>query len=639
MTSLSSSLYRIDAELNVDNKKTYPTSASSVKLMPSIENEGGYIKLTTEVNGNFLVGDIVYLCALSGMSGVGYTDTTYVLDNIIETSGCTDWYYHKYNSGYKILKIHKKSNKIIIDRLYESKFDNKSIINHYLTKIYVNNQNITGGNIDGVVYKNVTMNQPTGYTEMDINLIQAIILSGTSIKYTVINDKYDKLYLSLNTNNDYSVSPSTNNNKYGYTIIHNQTISGSTIENGYYYDTTLIDCTINSGSFFNCIISGGTINNGIYSGTTIETNTTWNYGTFSYGNFMPNEWIDGIWNGGDFISKDWHNGIFNIGTFSASTWYDGLFNGGSFVNSMWMKGTFTKSTFYDSEWYDGRFIGNTFQNSIWHNGDFVSGEFVSSTWYDGRFHHGKIINNSLWKNGDMIYGEITDSIWSGGTFHDGTMTDCIWHNGIFNDGFLMSSMWYNGVFNGGTFNGMNSGLTASTSVGASYKSIWYNGTFNGGKLQNAYWKDGIFNSGVVSNSILIKVDWYNGTFNGGIIGPINYNIGSTDMVVNWYNGSFNKGTFGIPSDDLHTTGGDLYMNWYDGDFYYGDFYNITGSTTPGNGFGGWSGGTFWNGSFYGDWYDGTWIQGDFVSPPANWLSDKARPIGISKNIKDEEIFL
>ena len=78
---------RIDVALNVKRKKDYRLSANAVELMPEIQEQDGRIKLTTKVNSNLVVGDIVYLAAISGNSS-GYTDFSYVLDNVVEVS---DW--------------------------------------------------------------------------------------------------------------------------------------------------------------------------------------------------------------------------------------------------------------------------------------------------------------------------------------------------------------------------------------------------------------------------------------------------------------------------------------------------------------------------------------------------------------------
>jgi len=573
---------RIDIKLNNDNKTEYLLSANSVELMPSIDEFKGYIMLKTKVNSNFIVGDIVYICALSGDTGVEYTPTTYVMDNVIEISGCTgttdfayDWYYHPFIKGYTIIGLDDKKNTIIIDRKYDNKFDNKEILNHYITKIYVDNQEITGGNIDGVVYKNVIMNQPTGDTAIDIDLIQAIILSGTSMKYVDIGGKFDKNYKSLNTALNYSTYMSFNNDTYGYMLIKNQSISGSTINNGYFYDCIISDCIINSGSFVNCQISGGTVNNGSYSGTSISESTTWNYGIWYDGNIFSLEtWTNGIWNNGIFAGKTWLNGTFNGGYFTGSTWIDGIFNGGVFTNSSWYGGSFNNSYFSNSIWYGGTFNGDTFVYSDWYDGNFYSGTFTTSTWYNGTFYNGTFESNSNWLTGIFNNGTMKNSLWKDGIFYNGTMENCIWSGGTFNNGIMLGSNWYDGIFNNGIFNGLNSGLTYKWvyHFQNSFPSTWYTGTFNGGELTNAYWIDGNFNNGVVNNSIMIGVEWKDGVFNGNVIGPLNYNIGTSNHYITWSGGTFNNGYFGIQPSHLFSIGGILYTTWLGGDFYNG-IYN------------------------------------------------------------------
>lgn len=568
---------RIDLKLNTKNKTEYLLSANSVELMPSIIENNGYIELITKINSNLNVGDIVYICALSGDTGVEYSSTNYVLDNTIELTGCTDWYYHPYAKGYTVLSIDSTKNSLVINRRYETKFDDKQILNHYLTKIYINNQNIIGGYIDGVVYKNAIINQPTGVTTVDINLVQSIVLSGTSMKFINFNDKFDSYYKSLNTSSDYSTYVSNNNNKYSYQIIKNQFISGSTINNGWFYDCIVTECIINNGSFIDCLISGGTINNGSYSGTTISETTNWLYGIWYDGIYNLPTWINGVWNSGEFNGKDWLNGVFNGGTFTGSTWRNGVFNGGIFNNSTWSGGTFNNSFFSNSIWWDGIFNGETFSYSDWYDGQFYSGEFITSTWYNGSFYNGDFISNSNWIYGIFNNGNMKNSIWTDGIFYNGIMENCTWSNGIFNNGTMLGSNWYDGVFNNGIFDGLNSGLTYKDEhnelvTSKTFPSTWITGTFNGGELNNTYWLDGVFNNGVVNNSLMIDVDWVNGVFNGNIIGPLNYNIGVTDHVIYWSGGTFNNGHFGLGQETIWSEGGILEVIWLNGNFYNGYFH-------------------------------------------------------------------
>lgn len=566
---------RIDIKLNTKNKTEYLLSANSVELMPAIIENNGYIELITKVNSNLNVGDVVYICALSGDTGVEYSSTNYVLDNVIELTGCTEWYYHPYAKGYKVLSVDSKKNSLVINRKYEYRFEDKEISNHYLTKIYVNNQNITGGYVDGAVFKNVIMN--SGGTEIDIDLVQAIVLSGTSINFINFNDKFDSNYKSLNTSSNYSTYVSNNNNNYSYQIIKNQFISGSTINNGWFYDCTVTDCIINNGSFTDCTISGGTINNGSYSGTTIDNTVNWLYGIWYGGNYNLPTWVNGVWNGGDFIGMDWLNGVFNGGTFTGSTWRNGIFNGGTFENSEWSGGTFNNSSFDNSTWWDGIFNGETFSYSDWYDGKFYSGEFISSTWYNGNFYNGNFKSYSNWIYGIFNNGVMNNSIWTDGIFYNGTMSNCTWLNGTFNNGTIKGSNWNSGIFNNGIFDGLNSGLTYIDEhnelvTSKTFPTTWTTGTFNGGELKNAYWLNGTFNNGVVNNSIMIDVEWVDGVFNGNVIGPLNYNISTNDHVIYWSGGTFNNGHFGLDSTNIWTEGGNFSVIWLSGNFYNGYFH-------------------------------------------------------------------
>jgi len=638
--SVNNKTSRIDTQLNKNRKTEYLLSANAVELLPFIGEDNGKMRLTTRVNSNLIIGDIVYFCAVSGDTNVNYTDLTYVLDNLIEVSGCTNWYYHPYVKGYKVIDINNNKNQFVINRNFDEKFRNKSIYNHYVTKIYVNNQEFLKGDIDCAVFKHVLLNEQTGSTADDITIYQAIILSGTT-KMINISDKYDSFYRTINTKNDssYSLYYSFNNNEYGYTYVKNQLISGSTIDNGYFTDCVLSACTINGGLFTDCIFTGGTINNGYFSGSSINNSVIWIYGIWDDGFFGLPSWNNGIWNSGSFINKYWYTGIFNNGTFSGSTWENGIFNNGNFIRSYWSGGTFNDGTF-NGEWSGGTFNGGMFQNSTWYTGIFNNGDFLSSTWYNGIFNNGKVVGRSItssvfvslvptfdtiFYSGTINNGDFTGCDLSGMTIYNGSINKSTWWCGTINGGYLSEIYWKNGTFNDGIFDNRLSGLTYYT-TNALYK--WENGTFNGGYLNNNYWENGTFNNGIVNNSIIRKVKWMNGVFNGIHMGPRYNSTITTSFIVNWSGGTWNNGSFGTPLEKIKNSTAKLYMNWLDGKFYNGSFFN-SGTTVGGNytAYGGWSGGTFYNGNFYGDFFDGDWVSGNFISPPANWYKNGTPPSG------------
>ncbi len=638
---------RVEVILNRDRKDEYTLSANAVELLPIIKEENGYIKLTTKVNSNFTVGDIAYICALSGGS-VQYSDTTYVLDNMLEVSGCTEWFYHPYISGYEVLSINNKKNEIIIDRIFDEKLRNKKIYNHFITKIAIEDIQIKSADIDCAVFKNF---ETTG-TTIDIDLIQGIILTGTSsynsrIHDMEIMDKYDYFYKTMNTkdiNDVYSIYYSRNNNGYGYTYIYNQYVSGSTIYSGYFYNCRVRNCIINGGAFIGCLVYGSTINDGLFSGSTLDNQCDWIYGIWHYtsnsifssslceggaSTFGPTSFNDGIWNCGTFSGKTWFGGIFNNGKFTDSDWRDGVFNGGRIERSTWSGGTFNNGYMSECEWNGGTFNNGEIMNSNWYNGDFINGTFSSSKWYNGNFYNGTFNGNrsgdtltfdNEWYNGNFYNGTFNKSIWYDGIFYNGSMNDSYWVIGTFNNGIMTRTYWVDGTFNNGSYFGDLSGITVASSPYYSGNIRWENGTFNNGTFTYGYWENGNFNNGVVYESIFRQVNWKNGTFNGNLIGPY-ANTGYLGFTVNWSGGTFNNGSFGIPTD-LYA--GSVYMNWYNGNFYGGSFYNDTV-----NSYGGWFNGNFYNGNFYGDWYNGQWFGGYFYSPPANWKSGGTRP---DKNI-------
>ncbi|MCB1712539.1 MAG: hypothetical protein KDH96_08730, partial [Candidatus Riesia sp.] len=642
---------RLDVSLNINSKKLYSLSPNAVELLPEIKNNNGYICLTTKVNSNLLIGDIVYISSISGDTSY-YSDSTYILDNVIEISGCTDWYYHPYLSGYKVVDINNNRNEITIDRYYNDKIKNKKIYDHYLSKISVTNMYMRKGDIDCVLFKNVMLNEFSGSTD-DINLIQGIILSGSTpswsgytyisggtIQNVIIGDKYDSNYRTINTKYDdypYSTYYSYNNNIYGFNIIKNQTLSATTINNGYFENDIIKSSVIYNGRFKNCKIYDSVINNGLFSGSTVNSGSTWNYGVWYDGDFQLSAFTNGIWNSGTFSGKTWYNGIFNDGYFAYSDWINGIFNGGDLNFSRWNNGIFNDGNFLSSNWSGGTFNGGYLSNSYWYDGVFVNGDFYSSTWYGGRFVFGKfsgppmsgLTAYSNWINGNFYNGEILNTYWVDGTFYNGHFIKGYWSGGTFNNGYMEKTTWLNGTFNNGKYYGGITGLTIGINPpNESIEYIWYDGTFNNGYFDSGLWIKGNFNNGVVNNSIFREVNWKNGTFNGNLIGP-RPNVGIvTDFVINWSGGTFNNGSFGLPIHTLSISPGhNYYFNWWDGNFYGGSFYNNTGNTivSAPDSAGGWSGGTFYNGNFYGDFYDGDWVDGNFVSPPAVWHKNSTPP--------------
>jgi hypothetical protein len=623
-------------KINVFNDTSYTKSSNAVKLLPAISNNNNKIKLYTEINANFVVGDRIFIMFDENIPNT--QSDAIILDNYLEFSGCTDYIYLKQMQGYKVIEINDSNNEITIDRYFDSRIVNKRIYNHYISKIYARNLIITGGELDGIAIKNSILNN-TGDTSIDIKLTQSIILSGNSY-YVNLKNKYDKNYITTNSMLNTGVTTSTfqpysykstdisnqdptpvsshytNNNKgYGYNYNKNMFLQQCQIDNGYYENCTIVDGTINGGYFLNCQINNVEINSGDFSGSTINANCLWLNGNWNgdSSNFLPTIWYNGVWNSGDFIGKEWRNGVFNNGNISYSNWITGIFQG-------------TNSKMDNCVWYDGTFSNGEIKYSTWFKGTLNSGNMTNCTWIDGTV-NGGLLTNINWTGGTFNNGTITKSTWLDGVFNGGTFSNSIWTKGTFNGGSFNTSNnvvftlagsatisysnqnngWITGTFNGGDF--INSVWSGGTFNGGNFSngSLWFNGTYVYGYFNDSYWINGYFENGNVNNSYFHNVDWRSGTWNSGIIGFQYY----TDLaIVHWSGGTFNNGIFG---DGTGTTSRMAYIYWYGGDFYNGTFYSYSASIYPPctAGYGGFYDGIWHNGNFNGIFWGGTWITGIF----------------------------
>lgn len=662
-------------KINVFNSTEYSLSPNSVKLLPFITNNNGKVRLYTEVNSNIKVGDRVFIMFDPTGGTSGYTDS-YIMDNYLEFLSCTDYIYLPQLQGYKVIEIIDDNNEITIDRHYDSRFVDKKLYNHYISEIYIRNIEVSGGEFDGVSILKGEFN--TGQDlSIDINLVQAIILSGTSY-YIRYKNKYDNKYISTNSSANTGITLFTykpyiyagvqtlnqdptpvssyfsyNNKNYGYNYVYYNKIRESEINIGYYNNCTIINCNIAGGYFTNCIISGCTIKGGVFYNSPLDQNCTWLYGIWSGGTFPLSVWYDGIWNGGVFGSgKDWRNGIFNDGSFSGSTWRNGYFQGGSMWGSTWSGGTFNGDYAYieKTEWMGGTFNAGSMTSCNWKNGTCNGGNLQNVTWTTGTF-NGGTMNSSTWINGTCNNGTIYDTRWDNGTFNGGTYKTSFkipsLSGGTYVDAIgpvttdqqpnyinytsilLTGKYWKNGTFNGGTFNNaIWSGGTFND--GSFINSLWMSGTWNYGTIKESSWIEGYFMNGIANRCYFHNVQWKNGIWNDGTLGVI---LSGETPSIDWYNGIFNNGVFGYGG-----SASDGYIRWWNGKFNNGYFYNgqdYIGDVRNCNGthYGGFSGGTFYDGYFYGSFWRGIWVNGTFGGcNMAGILTEKSVKTKIPKNL-------
>jgi hypothetical protein len=554
---------------------------SSVKLLSVIDNFENHAVFYSEFDGNFKVGDKLYIMVVDSGS------TEYSLLDSFQTKSTT------YESiGYELLG--KEGNKLILDIDYSGlTISLTSLIseNCYIGRVYLRNGTIYNGSINGSLLYNISL-VPNSVLSLlwyqgiiattPLNSIQNIDFNSNTkgqliLKSEVLPDNsINSFYTIDNYNNGLSiinlVSPTIPhqqfgiqlkncninagvynwcefilNSVYGYNnsltngifnncyigsryIISGATLNDCELENNYViwadgiWNSTWSltnDWSIGGNPFHTLIWSGGTWKNGIF-----PISSTWFGGRFMKGVF-DGDWSTGTFGTIDSTSNDtiftssaiWRNGSFNGGIMSGSSWITGIFNNGVISGSTWNDGVFNNGTFtYCLHWYDGVFNDGTFSNSVWNNGSFNSGTFTDSIWLDGDFNDGNMIN-STWSDGFFYDGKMENSAWTHGSFYNGSMFNCTWMDGDLFYGTMNTVDWLGG--------------------------IWHNGTANNITFSGGTWKNGIFNFGYFYSG-----DWYNGSFNGG------YFSGAT-----------------TPSDAI----------WHGGNFYYGEFAGL------------WSGGTFFIG--------------------------------------------
>lgn len=162
------------------NQKTsdYINTKNAVKLLEKCSNSNGYIKLYTEVESNFSVGNTVY---------VTYTEPLplptgcFNLEN--PSTPFADYYL-----GYKILSVNNSRNEIVINRYYNDT-SGLTLKNQYLSKISCRGGNYFEDITDGVVFFNCNI------FDMDFGtvsgLVSGSIVSGATISSEGISTTSD----------------------------------------------------------------------------------------------------------------------------------------------------------------------------------------------------------------------------------------------------------------------------------------------------------------------------------------------------------------------------------------------------------------------------------------------------------------
>lgn len=130
----------------------YINIKNSVKILEKYSNWNGYIKLYTEVENNFEVGDIVYIT---------YAEPNIDLFRIFNLDNMYDKYTDSYldvptelefGFGYKVLFVNKYSNEVVINRFYNDITPGFVLENQILSKVSCRGGDYFNSIADGVTY-------------------------------------------------------------------------------------------------------------------------------------------------------------------------------------------------------------------------------------------------------------------------------------------------------------------------------------------------------------------------------------------------------------------------------------------------------------------------------------------------------
>jgi len=433
---------------------------NAVKILPYITNYNNYIQLYTEIDSHIEENDIIYI-SFSGDFSTYNKETEIILDNIMYTNESNDFFYSDFSTGYVVLYVDKNNNSFVINREINTIPAQKTLLAHYVSRVYCDNATIKNVKIDSSFIKNITIP-----INSDINWIQAVVYGG-DINNITIKDKYNYNYISLHlTDNKKLVS--LNNNSFGYSYFYNLNtsifdvdIKNSTFNNCHIKATTSTK-KISNGEFTNCNIKNYDINNGYYINTKLNADVNWNYGKWS----SDDEFSLEYWKGGIFV-----NGVLSTNTTFQNGYFNGVFNG------VFNGGTFQSGNYNGVLWNNG-FLNNGLINDptktlLINNltmGDGVIDDAIieNSKLYGGEIKNSTIINsnvigvniiNCLVVSSILEKGDIKNSILENNTINKNINinTSSVFNNSVIggkytNNNFISPINISKGEYNNNTFN-------------------------------------------------------------------------------------------------------------------------------------------------------------------------------------------
>jgi hypothetical protein len=458
-----------------DNLDKWLNGVAYNVIWNGLDFQGGFIKDSTWINGNFKNGE--FLNSKTFNSSIG----NYKDDNIYS-------YYKSGDIGLGFNDRHSWQDGVFENGIFNnSDWENGFFIDGNFRFSYWYNGTFSGGVI--------------GDRKLDIS--ETFFYNGT-----ILNGFVDNATLFATGSNIGITNPEI----LWENGFFNLGIFGSSDENSAIW----YNGEFNGGEFIsfakwkNGKFNGGKFISELGSNLQDENNPhsyTWENGIFNGGEFgnadfeENSTWYTGEFNGGIFQGKVWNNGIFMYGEFLGSSAFSAVGglkneNANNFIKSftqsyfgLWKNGIVTdikdkfikdKQTITDLENIEKN--TNTersaiFKNVLWESGTFShpAGEMNNCVWLDGTFDNGlfkkssfnpyifinetqgnfNIEDTCIWKNGTLTDSEFSISKWEDGLFIFGTAVGMIWENGISNYMNAYNIYWENGIWKNGNWYGSN----------------------------------------------------------------------------------------------------------------------------------------------------------------------------------------
>jgi len=171
-SSLNGNINLIKSQI-AQKTNDYINIKNAVNILEIYSNWNGYIKIYTEVQSNFVIGDTAYITYTSTLSG----NTIFNLEN----PSVPDEGRNRFYLGYKILYINQSKNEIVINRHYNDIPTGYSLKNQQISKISCRGGYLYKSISDGAVFYNCNILNIGFSTISGIVSVGGVPISGVMI--------------------------------------------------------------------------------------------------------------------------------------------------------------------------------------------------------------------------------------------------------------------------------------------------------------------------------------------------------------------------------------------------------------------------------------------------------------------------